>query len=285
MLHADKRALEQRVTLDLLKLRQKELAFLTSSCFTLAQPAALFAGFAYTSMSQVEIPESVPWWLRTLFFEVSMIAMALAIAATVRTSYVGLRGPALALRGQPGSMHRAVETMGPCFMGAWAYFMLALIFIFLSTIVILIMKPNYFGNSILSVALIVVGMALIYRDMGSLHAQFNLKPHEVVGAKFTRSEVATMVRQCAADAILVESSGAHRVQASAPPPRAQRPKRVSLAPAGMGTRNQSVFFLRAGRGAVLSGPERQASDSTTTGPGSPTPFQGPTRASAVRHRE
>lgn len=131
-------------------------------------------------MSQVQVPEDTPWWLHTLFFWLSMLAMVFEIAATIRASLVGLLGPALALRGRPGSMHHAVETMGPCFMGAWFCFVAGVVFISLSTIVNLFLQPRYLGNSVLAASLVVVGMWLIYRDMGYLHAEFNLHPEDIV---------------------------------------------------------------------------------------------------------
>jgi len=135
MLHADKLNLEYGLALSLLQLRNKELDHLTNCCFTLAMPAALFAGFAYQGMVQVYMPFDTPDWLATSFYALNAAAMCLLIAATVRTSLVGLMGPALALRGAPGAMHRAVETMGPCFMGAWLYFVVGVMFIYLSCII------------------------------------------------------------------------------------------------------------------------------------------------------
>lgn len=246
MLHADKQALERRLTLNLLHLRQKELAHLTNCCFTLAKPAALFAGFAYIAMSQVSIPDGTLWWVETLFFEISMIAMVFEIAATIRASFVGLMGPALALRGRPGSMHRAVETMGPCFMGAWFYFVMGLIFIFFSTMIILFMQPRHLFNSVISASLVVIGMVLIYRDMGFLHSQFDVAPEEIVGAAFTRTELSSMVRQCAAQAVPAPHS------AAAMPDNSQRMHHALRAsPTEHHTsyygKPRNIFFFRASR--------------------------------------
>jgi hypothetical protein len=247
MLYADKQRLEQNLALRLLQLRQKELAHLTQCCFTLASPAALLAGFAYIGMSQVDVPMDTPWWLVTLFFELNMLAMVTQIAATIRASYVALLGPALALRGRPGSMHRAVEKMGPCFMGAWAYFLVGLLFIFLATMVNLFIQPRFLFNSIISACLVLVGMVAIVLDMASLHAQFNLPEEQIVGAGFSRAEISTIIRQCAADA----------VQAATPVASAERPR----------SRFVNLASTRCSFSAAAATVEQQAR--TPTGPQSP----------------
>jgi hypothetical protein len=233
MLLSEKQRLERNLARDLLLLRQKELAHLTNCCCTLAVPSALFVGFAYIGMSQVEFPERTPWWLVALCFETSMLCMAFNMAATIRASFVGLMGPALALRGKPGAMHRAVETMGPCFVGSWVYFLLGMVFVFLSTIVNVFIQARYTYNGALASAVVAIGGVLIFRDIRHLHATFDLPREDVVGAGFSRKELSAIVRRYASRAERVPTPSASPPSApSGPAPGAAAARSVEASGAG-----------------------------------------------------
>lgn len=111
MLHADKRALEQNLKVNLLRIREKELHFYTENCVAIGTQASLLAGFAYAGLIQVDIPDHVNETLKTAYLCVTTTAMGLELVAVLNSTLCSMLGPGLALRGPDGSMHKAVDEM------------------------------------------------------------------------------------------------------------------------------------------------------------------------------
>jgi hypothetical protein len=111
MLHADKRALEQNLKVNLLKIREKELRFYTDNCVAVGTQASLLSGFAYSGLIQIVIPEGKSETLVTAYLCVTVTAMGFELIAVINAMLCSMLGPGLALRGPDGSMHRAVDEM------------------------------------------------------------------------------------------------------------------------------------------------------------------------------
>ncbi|KAJ1637214.1 hypothetical protein T492DRAFT_954666 [Pavlovales sp. CCMP2436] len=111
MLHADKRALEQNLKVNLLRIREKELRFYTDNCVAIGTQASLLSGFAYSGLIQIVIPEGRNDTLITAYLCVTVTAMGLELIAVINAMLCSMLGPGLALRGPDGSMHRAVDEM------------------------------------------------------------------------------------------------------------------------------------------------------------------------------
>jgi hypothetical protein len=109
MLYADKRALETKLQVSLLSIREKELNFYTQNCRTVGTQAALLAGFAYNSIIQVDIPDETSNFLTASWLCVSTAGMGFEMIAVLNSVYASMKAPGLALRGPDGSMHRAVD--------------------------------------------------------------------------------------------------------------------------------------------------------------------------------
>mmetsp|Transcript_886 Transcript_886/g.2762 ORF Transcript_886/g.2762 Transcript_886/m.2762 type:complete len:459 (+) Transcript_886:90-1466(+) len=195
MLYADKQQLQRQLEVDLLNLRQKELNHFTTCCLTLSAPAALIAGFAYTGIAEVAVPDETPWFVEGLYYTLTVLAMLFEIAATVRSSLVALVGPALALRGKAGSMHRSVEAMEPCFREAWRWFLLGMLFWLLSTLVNVFQQAQHWGIATFVGFVILVAAGLIFRDIRDMGVLFNLPVNQVEKGAFSRSEVESMFRE------------------------------------------------------------------------------------------
>lgn len=111
MLAADKRALEQNLKVNLLKIREKELRFYTDNCVAIGTQASLLSGFAYSGLIQIVIPEGRNNTLITAYLCVTVTAMGLELIAVINAMLCSMLGPGLALRGPDGSMHKAVDEM------------------------------------------------------------------------------------------------------------------------------------------------------------------------------
>jgi len=194
MLFADKQQLQHQLEVDLLALRQKELDHFTMCCLTLSSPAALIAGFAYTGIAEVTIPEDTHWAMEGLYYIMTVSAMLFQIAATIRASLVALMGPALALRGKAGSMHRSVEAMEPCFRGAWRNFLAGMFCILMSTLINVFQQSQYWASATFVGVGIVLATVEIYRDILYVSRRFNLPANEVERGAFTRQEVRSMFK-------------------------------------------------------------------------------------------
>ena len=127
MLFADKRALETNLKVGLLQIREKELNFYTQNCLAVCTQAALLAGFAYSGLTQVSIPEEANFWVRLLYLAVTVMAMCFEIIAVLNTTLLAIVGPGLALRGPDGSMHPAVDGMMAEYKHALSCFKLGLV--------------------------------------------------------------------------------------------------------------------------------------------------------------
>ena len=132
MLFADKRALETNLKVGLLQIREKELNFYTQNCLAVCTQAALLAGFAYSGLTQVSIPEEANFWVRLLYLSVTVMAMCFEIIAVLNTTLLAIVGPGLALRGPDGSMHPAVDGMMAEYKHALSCFKLGLVCFHLS---------------------------------------------------------------------------------------------------------------------------------------------------------
>ena len=132
MLFADKRALETNLKVGLLQIREKELNFYTQNCLAVCTQAALLAGFAYSGLTQVSIPEEANFWVRLLYISVTVMAMCFEIIAVLNTTLLAIVGPGLALRGPDGSMHPAVDGMMAEYKHALSCFKLGLVCFHLS---------------------------------------------------------------------------------------------------------------------------------------------------------
>ena len=127
MLFADKRALETNLKVGLLQIREKELNFYTQNCLAVCTQAALLAGFAYSGLTQVSIPEEANFWVRLLYISATVMARCFEIIAVLNTTLLAIVGPGLALRGPDGSMHPAVDGMMAEYKHALSCFKLGLV--------------------------------------------------------------------------------------------------------------------------------------------------------------
>ena len=127
MLYADKRALETNLKVNLLAIREKELNYYAQNCLAVGTQAALLAGFAYSGLTQVAIPNDAEYVLKLGYLIVTSTAMCLELIAVMSTTLLSMMGPGLALRGPDGSVHPAVDGMMEEYRSAYLNFLLGLI--------------------------------------------------------------------------------------------------------------------------------------------------------------
>jgi uncharacterized membrane protein len=111
MLTADKNALRTRLKASLLSIRQRELTFYTNNCTALGTNSLLIASFSWWALTEPPFDEYGNDLVQTIYLLFSASIMALQLLVSVDATLCGVLGPALAIRGQDGAMHQAVDGM------------------------------------------------------------------------------------------------------------------------------------------------------------------------------
>lgn len=111
MLWADKRALEHRVRVNMLQIRERELQFYSANLQSIGLQAAFLAGFLYPAIIYIVIPEGKDEILVTVYLCVTATAFGLHMLALVNAMMCAMLAPGLALRGPDGAMHRALDDL------------------------------------------------------------------------------------------------------------------------------------------------------------------------------
>lgn len=230
MLHADKAALLNQLEVELIEIRQKELNHYTHCCLTLSAPAALIAGFAYTALVQVVMPEDVHPVAEALFYASVIGAMVAEVAAVVKVTLVALCAPHLALRGPSGSMHTAVDAMRPAFFQGMQYFWVGLACVHVSGGVVVFLSAQHRLVPFLACAFLLITTAVITYDIRSTIRTFHVPKRSAVDGKFSpepsglRSGAATTASSLIRK---LEVPQAHRQRTPAqrsPPPAGRMPR-------------------------------------------------------------
>jgi len=206
MLFADKRALERQLEVDLLDIRKKELDLYTHCSLTLSAPAALLAGFAYTGLSQIDLPEDTPREIEMLYYLSVLAAMVFEVAAVVKATLVALLGPHLALRGPPGAVTRAVTSMEPSYYAALRYFWMGLAAFHISAGLTIWMRARRDVGIVAAVFILATSLA-ISNDIRRTLKAFHLEKERITTGDFSPSQPATCAHALATDG--GASSGSH----------------------------------------------------------------------------
>jgi len=113
MLQADKDVVEARTAVNILSIREKELALYTRNTNLLGTVSAIMAGIGYFGLIYVKMGYYRVSGPISQFFYVNglTISMCLALRNLLGTTLIAVMGPGLALRGGQGSMHRAIDNV------------------------------------------------------------------------------------------------------------------------------------------------------------------------------
>jgi len=111
MLWADKRALEQRLRVDMIGIRERELDFYSANLQAIGLQAGIFASFLYPAIIYIVIPEGKNDTLITAYLCLTAMAFGLHMLAVVNSMMCAMLAPGLALRGPNGAVHRALDDM------------------------------------------------------------------------------------------------------------------------------------------------------------------------------
>jgi len=183
MLHADKRALEQNLKVNLLRIREKELHFYTENCVAIGTQASLLAGFAYAGLIQVDIPEHVNETLKTAYLCVTTTAMGLELIAVLNSTLCSMLGPGLALRGPDGSMNKAVDEMMEEYRLTFFFFGTGLVAFHFSALIFAWLEfvwPVAMAMSV-TIFLFLYGM---YHYFLRIYARFKVPPSMMITGRF-----------------------------------------------------------------------------------------------------
>lgn len=111
MLAADRQLLKDALRRDVLEIRDKELRLFSDNYNSIGLQAALLAGFAMTSLAELQVPDDTPKGWKILFFVGVTVTLAAEVHCVCNAMFANLFGPGLALRGPAGSIHRATQGM------------------------------------------------------------------------------------------------------------------------------------------------------------------------------
>lgn len=187
MLYADKRALETNLKVSMLAIREKELNYYTQNCLAVGTQAALLAGFAYSGLTQVAIPQDAEYVLKLSYLLVTSTAMCLELVAVMSTTLLSMMGPGLALRGPDGSMHPAVDGMIDEYRAAYLNFLIGLIAFHLSAALFGWLTFDWFVSTF-TTASVFASLSLLMRYAMRVHSRFRLPTNEVITGRFTGDE-------------------------------------------------------------------------------------------------
>jgi len=206
MLHADKRALEQNLKVSLLKIREKELHFYTENCVAIGTQAALLAGFAYSGIIQIDIPEQANDTLKTAYLCVTTMAMGLELIAVINSTLCSMLGPGLALRGPDGSMHKAVDEMMEEYRLTFLFFGLGLLAFHISALLFAWLEFIWPVALAMSVALLLFIYGMYYYFV-RIYARFKVPPSLMITGRFDTDRAVHETSITAAD--LRRANAAH----------------------------------------------------------------------------
>lgn len=183
MLHADKRALQQNLKVNLLKIREKELHFYTENCVAIGTQAALLAGFAYSGVIQVDIPEQANDTLKTAYLCVTTVAMGLELIAVLNSTLCSMLGPGLALRGPDGSMHKAVDEMMEEYRLTFLFFAVGLLAFHVSALLFAWLEFIWPVALAMSVALLLFLYGMYWYFL-RIYSRFKVPPALMITGRF-----------------------------------------------------------------------------------------------------
>lgn len=183
MLHADKRALEQNLKVNLLQIRAKELQFYTDNCVAIGTQASLLSGFAYSGLIQIVIPEGKNDTLITAYLCVTVTAMGLELIAVINAMLCSMLGPGLALRGPDGSMHKAVDEMLEEYRLTFFFFGIGLVAFHFSAILFAWVEFIWTVALAMSVVLILFLYGMVHYFL-RIYARFKVPPSLMITGRF-----------------------------------------------------------------------------------------------------
>ena len=187
MLHADKRALETDLRVELIALREKELTLFSTNCQTIGTVASIAAGFAFAGLMQ-PLPDE-PEALRLLFLVATVAALGLQLSTVVSTTLLSMLAPGLALRGPEGAMHRAVDGMLDEYRLALLTLIVGILCIYFAAacFVWLVFAP---GSAAILFALLVGSVWMLTRYVRKMMHTFAISSAVVNTGKFETREAA-----------------------------------------------------------------------------------------------
>lgn len=259
MLYADKRALEQQLEVDLIGIRQKELDHYVHCCLTLSAPAALLAGFAYTALVQVTVPDDAHPITEITFYLSVIGAMVAEVAAVVKVTLVALCAPNLALRGPPGSMHTAVDAMRPAFFMGMRYFWAGLVCFHVSAgVTVWLNAQTDTAISLASSVLLLLTTSVIGYDIQSTLRTFHVPTKKAVDGKFQNMTASRLIHRLQLPEARREWSRASGLNDGAPARSSWHARRTLRLPGLIGRRRRAQGPPSEAQAATHETPQPQS---------------------------
>lgn len=109
MIRADAIALQSKIRQRQLEIREKELNFFIDNLNALSTSSALMAGFSFSALTGMEVPEESWTSAVIIYFILQTTSMIFELIALMNATVCVMFGPGLALRGPEDGMDQAVH--------------------------------------------------------------------------------------------------------------------------------------------------------------------------------
>ncbi|KAG8462485.1 hypothetical protein KFE25_010310 [Diacronema lutheri] len=206
MLWADKRALEQRLRVDMIGIRERELDFYSANLQAIGLQAGIFASFLYPAIIYIVIPEGKNDTLITAYLCLTAMAFGLHMLAVVNSMMCAMLAPGLALRGPNGAVHRALDDMLEEYRLTFFLFVLGILAYGLSAVLLCFVIFTW--TVALTTALVAIYFFVLgYFEFARVYSRFKLPPALFITGRFDTDQAAYEVSITAAD--LRSANAAH----------------------------------------------------------------------------
>lgn len=192
MLFANKQALETDLKVELLSIRERELALYTENCQNIASISCMLAGFAYVTLTyenEDTFADQSHYLGRPVYELLAMFGMLCNMASMFGSTVCTMLGPGLALRGGDGAVDQAVEGLALEYRTIFMLFLMGVVSFYACFTIFLVLDYNQ--GSTLDVCLhgVIILCFLVFlrstaRACKRIYKKFRLPPEHAVAGSF-----------------------------------------------------------------------------------------------------
>jgi len=178
MLRAEQRSLEANLKKRALAIREQELGFYTDNFMAIAGQGSLIAGFAFNGFLFTVASAAKPGFFA--LFVVLIASMGLSFIAVVRSTFISMFAPGLALHGPDGSMEVAVAGMAGARAWTFRCFVGGLVGLLVSLAILCALVFEAAWKQVVVVAMLAGFLGLVLWYVRDIQRQFAIRDGEEV---------------------------------------------------------------------------------------------------------
>ena len=267
MLFANKQALETDLKVELLSIRERELALYTENCQNIASISCMLAGFAYVTLTyenEDTFADQSHYLGRPVYELLAMFGMLCNMASMFGSTVCTMLGPGLALRGGDGAVDQAVEGLALEYRTIFMLFLMGVVSFYACFTIFLVLDYNQ--GSTLDVCLhgVIILCFLVFlrstaRACKRIYKKFRLPPEHAVAGSFDPDGTQHVASREATELTTISPESLVPVALPPIPARHRVHERV------VGSRTRSSWSVtRRARAAVVTASPRCGDERPTT---------------------